>query len=74
MFVNKHFINKGAYISKTKRCYNVKPSVYSFYMRIKILLNLCICVGAPCFLVTSHTLHFTLLAPAVLKFLLKFLF
>ena len=26
IFVNKHFVNKGAYISKSKRCYNAKPS------------------------------------------------
>ena len=40
MFLNKHFINVGVYISKTKQCYNV-------YMRVKILLNICICSSVP---------------------------
>ena len=43
MFLNKHFINVGVYISKTKQCYNVKPSAHDFYMRVKILLNIYIC-------------------------------
>ena len=47
MFLNKHFINVGVYISKTKQCYNVKPSAHDFYMRVKILLNICICSSVP---------------------------
>ena len=47
IFVNKHFINKGVYISKSKRCCNVKPSAYYFYTRTKIPLSFCICVSAP---------------------------
>ena len=38
IFVNKHFINRGTYISKSKRCYNVKLSAY-FYVRTKITLS-----------------------------------
>ena len=47
IFVNKHFINKGEYISKSKRCYNAKPSAYYFYMRTNITLNFCICISIP---------------------------
>ena len=47
MFLNKHFINVGVYISKTKQCYNVKRSAHDFYMRAKILLNICICTSVP---------------------------
>ena len=47
MFVNKHFLNKGAYISKGKRCYNVKPSAYYFYIRMKVPLNFSICISVP---------------------------
>ena len=44
MFVNKHFINTDAHISKRKRCYNVKPSTYCFCMGMKIPLNFRICI------------------------------
>ena len=47
MFANKDFINTGAYISKSKRYYNAKPSAYYFYMRTKIPLNFCICISIP---------------------------
>ena len=47
IFVNKNFVHKGAYISKYKRCYNAKPSVYYFYMMTKILLDFCICICVP---------------------------
>ena len=47
MFVDKHFINRGAYISKSKRCCNAKPSAYSFYMKTKMLLNFYICISVP---------------------------
>ena len=36
MFVSKHFINTGEYISESKRCNNAKPSAYYFYMRKQI--------------------------------------
>ena len=45
MFVNKHFINTGAYIWKSKRFYNAKPSACYFYMRTKIPLNFRICIS-----------------------------
>ena len=35
MFVNKLFINRGVYISKSKRCYNATISAYYFYVRTK---------------------------------------
>ena len=47
MFVNRHFTNMGAYISKSKRCYNAKPSAYYFYMKTKISLDFHICIGVP---------------------------
>ena len=47
MFVDKHFINTGAYISKSKRCYNEKPSAHYFCMRMKIPLNFNICISVP---------------------------
>ena len=47
MFLNKHFINKGEYISKSKRYYNEKPVAYNFYIRTKILLKFCICISVP---------------------------
>ena len=47
MFVDKHFINTGAYISKSKRCCNAKPSAYYFYMKTKMLLNFYICISVP---------------------------
>ena len=52
MFVNKHFINRGAYISKSKQYHNVKTSEYYFHMRAKIPLNFCIwCICVPLILV-----------------------
>ena len=47
MVVNKHFINTDGYISKSKRCYNAKPSAYYFYMRKKITLNFHIYISVP---------------------------
>ena len=47
IFVNKNFVNKGAYISKSKRCCNAKPSVFYFYMMTKIPLDFCICISVP---------------------------
>ena len=35
------------YISKSKRCYNPKPSAYNFFMRMNIQLNFCICISFP---------------------------
>ena len=37
MFVNKLFTYLRAHISKSKRCFNVKPSTYYFLMKTKIL-------------------------------------
>ena len=37
MFANKRFINTGAYISKSKRGWNAKPSGYHFYVKTKML-------------------------------------
>ena len=39
MFVNKHFLISGVYISKIKRCYNAKPSAYHFYVKKKISVD-----------------------------------
>ena len=39
MFVNKHFINTGACVSKSKRSYNVKPSACYFYVKTKMPLK-----------------------------------
>ena len=40
MFVNKHFIHLGcAYISKSKQCYNKKPSAYYFHVMTNILVD-----------------------------------
>ena len=47
IFVNKHFINMGEYMSKSKRCYNAKPAAYYFYIRTKIPLIFCICISVP---------------------------
>ena len=47
MLINKHFINKGAYNSESKRCKNPKPSEYSFYVRTKISLDFHICISVP---------------------------
>ena len=49
IFVNKHFINAHAYVSKCtskcKRCYNAKLSTYYFYMRTNIPLSFLICIS-----------------------------
>ena len=47
MFVNKDFINTGAYMSKNKCCYNAKPSPCYFYMKKKITLIFRICISVP---------------------------
>ena len=47
MFVDKYFINAGAYNSKSKRCLNTKPSAYHFYIKAKISLDFHICISAP---------------------------
>ena len=47
MFVNKHFTNTGAYISKSKRCQNGKPSAYYFHIKTKISLDFHICISVP---------------------------
>ena len=45
MFVNKLFIYPRAHISKSKRCFNVKPSTYYFQMKMKILVDFQICIN-----------------------------
>ena len=47
IFVNKHFINTGTYISKSKQFYNAKPPAFYFYMRTKIPLSFRICISVP---------------------------
>ena len=47
MFLNKHFIKTGAYISKSKRCWNAKLSVYYLYVKTKTSLDLYICISVP---------------------------
>ena len=37
----------GAYISKSKRCYNAEPSAYYFYVKTKIWLHFHICISVP---------------------------
>ena len=54
MFVNKHFINTGVYISKSKWCYNAKPLAYYFYARTKIPLNFHIFVIIPLIAISKH--------------------
>ena len=56
MFVNKHFINTSAYISKSKRHHNAKTSAYYFYVRTKIPSNFHICIGVPLMIETLHML------------------
>ena len=46
-FINKHFSNTDAYISKSKPCYNAKPAAYHFYLRTNILLNFRIRISVP---------------------------
>ena len=44
-----------AYISKSKRCFNVKSSTYYLHMKTKILTDFKICTSAPLNLnVASH--------------------
>ena len=38
---------KDIYVSKSKRCYNAKPSAYYFCVRTKISLNFRICISVP---------------------------
>ena len=45
MFANKQFIYTDAYISKSKQCYNAKPSAYYFYLKAKIYLDFYICIS-----------------------------
>ena len=37
----------GTYISKSKHCYNAKPSAYYFYAKTKILVDFPICISVP---------------------------
>ena len=44
---NKHFVYLGAYISKSKLSQNANPSLYYFYMNVKILADFRICISVP---------------------------
>ena len=46
MFVNKHFIYLG-YGSKSKCCYNAKPSAYYFHVKTKISVDFQISISVP---------------------------
>ena len=37
----------GAHNSKSKWCYNAKPSAYYFYVKTKVSVDFQICIGAP---------------------------
>ena len=52
MFVNKHFIMLGEDILKSKLNCNAKPSIYYFYVMMKILSDFHICVSVS--LKSSH--------------------
>ena len=43
----------GAHNSKSKWCYNVKPSAYYFYVKTKVPVDFQICIGAPLMKKTS---------------------
>ena len=43
MFLNTRLIS-GAYISKSKRCYNAKTSALCFYVKTKMPVNFHICI------------------------------
>ena len=45
MFVNKRLYVSRAHISKSSRCFNVKPSTYYFHMKMKILADFQICIS-----------------------------
>ena len=45
MFVNKYFIISGAFISKSKRCHDVKPSRCYFYVKMKLGEDFYICIS-----------------------------
>ena len=47
IFVNKHFINTGTCISKSKRYFKTKPSAYNFYVRTPMALNFHVCISVP---------------------------
>ena len=47
MFVKKLFTYLPAYISKSKRCFNVKFSIYLFHIKTKILADFQICISVP---------------------------
>ena len=47
MFVNKHLHISGMHISKSKRCYNVIPSVHYFYVKTELLAVFQICISVP---------------------------
>ena len=47
MFVNKLFTCPREHISKSKRCFNVKSSIYYFHRKRKILTDFQFCMSVP---------------------------
>ena len=45
MFVNKTFTHLTC--AESKRCFNVKSSIYYFHMKTKILADFQICISVP---------------------------
>ena len=45
MFVTNTSYILGAYISKSKRCYNAKPLAYNFHLKTKISVDFHICIS-----------------------------
>ena len=70
MFVNKLFTFSRAYISKSKRCFNVKSSTYYFHMKTKLFADFQIYISVPlksrqrrCFLMKFSKILGTPIAP-----------
>ena len=47
IFVSKYIIISRTHNSKIKKCYNMKPLTYHFYIKTKILTNFQICFSIP---------------------------
>ena len=47
MCVNKHFTHLGSAYLKSKRCYNVIPSVHYFYVKANMLADFQIWISVP---------------------------
>ena len=42
------------HISKSEKCYNAQSALYNFYMKMNLLQDFHICVGAPLSEVYTH--------------------